>query len=671
MSFLFPTFLYGLLAVSIPIVIHLIELRRAKHVFFTNLKFIKEVKSITASHRRLKQWLILLARICFIISLVLLFSQPYLSNGNKIGLSTNRAKVFIDNSFSMQNEAKIGNNTLLQTALDQTNELTKFFNVNSSYQISTNSKFSYTDLNKSNFQKQVGLIKEAVNSRSLHSIFSWFNQEEDRKPFKGFLFSDFQKSIVKPNSFQIPDNVNEYYLVPIQSSSENNLLIDTVYSEDVFIRQNEENALQVRVRNAGITEKDCQVKFFIDNKQVSALSVNVPPNRTVPFTLNYRLSSNNMANCRIVIEDFPVTFDNTFYFILKPSESIKILEINSNNLIGNNLFTNENIFRYTASSVNNINYKQINQADLIVLNSINDIDAPLADNLRSFVQDGGNILIIPGDKVNYNSYQSFLAKLQLSNVQLVQNQQGASKSLLAYPEIRNPFFQNIFSEQNRNTILPQGTRLWRWNRSASDILSFKEGGSFLSSFRLGNGQIYMFASPLTEAYSDFQNHALFVPVMYKIGMLSSREQQPLAYSMSNRILTIPFKQSAPADQIVQLRKDSTSFIPEQQVRKNELVLGIPAEANEAGFYELIQKDSVLARLAFNFDKKESFLKQYTVQELQRLTAGQKNIHVINATNQLDLKKELTTENLGVPLWKYCLILCLVFMFTEILLIRYF
>ncbi|MDQ3291132.1 MAG: hypothetical protein M3Q05_07565 [Bacteroidota bacterium] len=580
--------------------------------------------------------------------------------------------MYIDNSLSMQNEARSGNNTLLQTAIDQASDLTKFFNVNSSYQLSTNTKLSYTDLNKSNYQKQIDLVEESVNSRSFLSVFSWFNQEEDRRPFKAFIFSDFQKSILKPSSLRIPDNTNEYYLVPIQSLNEDNVLVDTVFSEDAFIRPNEENTLQVRLRNVGNTEKnDCQVKFFIDNKQVSALSLDVPPNQTVPFSLNYRLSGNRTANCRIVIEDFPVTFDNTYYFNLRPSESIKILEINDNALVGNNLFTNENIFQYSAASINNINYKQINQADIILLNSIKEIDAPLADNLRTFVQDGGNVLIIPDEKVDYSSYQSFLAKLQLSNIQLTQNQQGVGKSLLAYPELRNPFFQNIFSEQSRNTILPQATRLWRWNRSGNDILSFKEGGSFLSSFRLGNGQIYMFASPLTEGFSDFQSHALFVPVMYKIAMLSSRQQQPLAYLMSNRILTIPLKQSMPADQIVQLRKDSTSYIPEQQVRKNELVLGIPTEANEAGFYELTQKDSVIARLAFNFDKRESFLKQYTPQELHSFTAGQKNIHVVNASNELDLKKELTTENLGVPLWKYCLILCLVFMFTEILLIRYF
>ncbi|QNF34603.1 BatA domain-containing protein [Adhaeribacter swui] len=672
MSFLFPSFLYALSAIAIPIIIHLVELRRAKRVVFTNLSFIKEVKNVTASHRQLKRWLILLARILFIIFLVLLFSQPYRSTGSQQALSTNRAKIFVDNSFSMQNQASTSENSLLQVALDQANRLTQLFNVNASYQLGTQAKLSYVDFSKSDFQKQISSINESANNRSLASVFAWFNQEEDRKPFKGFIISDFQKSNLKSPTLVIPDTVNEYYLVPVQSANNRNVFIDTVYSEDAFIRENENNVLQVKLRNAGNEDvNDCQVKFFIGAKQVSALSIDVPANKTVPFTLNYRLSGNQTANCRLVLEDFPVTFDNTYYFNLKPSENIKILELSGQNTVGDKLYTNENIFQYTSSAYNNINYKQIGQADFIILNSIEEIDAPLADNLRAFVQEGGNVLLIPAAKANVGSYQEFMRKLQLTSVQPMAGNQENKKSLLAYPDIRNSFFQNIFSEPSRNTILPSATKAWRWNRSASDILHFKEGGSFLSSFHLGSGQVYLFASPLTEEFSDFQSNGLFVPVMYKMAMLSSRQQQPLAYALNNRIFTVPFNQELPADQVVQLRKDSVSFIPEQQVRKNQLVLGIPTEANEAGFYDLMLKDKVLATLAFNFDKRESDLKQFSVQELRNAVAGQKNVHVLDTSNELNLQRELTNENLGVPLWKYCLLLCLVFMFTEILLIRYF
>ena len=46
MQFLYPSFLWTLLALAIPIIIHLFYFRRFKRVYFTNVKFLKEVKEV-------------------------------------------------------------------------------------------------------------------------------------------------------------------------------------------------------------------------------------------------------------------------------------------------------------------------------------------------------------------------------------------------------------------------------------------------------------------------------------------------------------------------------------------------------------------------------------------------------------------------------------------------
>jgi len=56
MQFLYPTFLWALLALAIPIIIHLFYFRRFKKVYFTNVKFLKEVKEETSA--RSQQWLL-------------------------------------------------------------------------------------------------------------------------------------------------------------------------------------------------------------------------------------------------------------------------------------------------------------------------------------------------------------------------------------------------------------------------------------------------------------------------------------------------------------------------------------------------------------------------------------------------------------------------------------
>ena len=105
MNFLFPSFLWGLLAVSVPIAIHFFNFRRTKRVYFTNVAFLKAVETQTSSFRKIKHWLILAARVLAVACLVLAFAQPFLPGKNKLGISRQGVtSLYLDNSYSMQNE---------------------------------------------------------------------------------------------------------------------------------------------------------------------------------------------------------------------------------------------------------------------------------------------------------------------------------------------------------------------------------------------------------------------------------------------------------------------------------------------------------------------------------------------------------------------------------------
>lgn len=78
MNFLFPTFLFGLSAIAIPIIIHLFNFRKYKKIYFTNVQFLKELKHESDSKSKLKEWIILLLRILAISSLVFAFAQPFI-----------------------------------------------------------------------------------------------------------------------------------------------------------------------------------------------------------------------------------------------------------------------------------------------------------------------------------------------------------------------------------------------------------------------------------------------------------------------------------------------------------------------------------------------------------------------------------------------------------------
>ncbi|HET9053816.1 MAG TPA: BatA domain-containing protein, partial [Cyclobacteriaceae bacterium] len=47
MTFLYPSFLWALLALSIPVIIHLFNFRKTTRIFFSNNRFLRQVKEVT------------------------------------------------------------------------------------------------------------------------------------------------------------------------------------------------------------------------------------------------------------------------------------------------------------------------------------------------------------------------------------------------------------------------------------------------------------------------------------------------------------------------------------------------------------------------------------------------------------------------------------------------
>src|SRR3990172_7812603 len=110
MTFLNPAILWGLFAVSIPIIIHIFNLKKTRKIEFSTLMFLKEIQETKQKRIKLKQLLILLCRIAFIIFLVLMFADP-LSKGF-LGAVNDKSPatvlILLDDSFSLTGRTTSG-----------------------------------------------------------------------------------------------------------------------------------------------------------------------------------------------------------------------------------------------------------------------------------------------------------------------------------------------------------------------------------------------------------------------------------------------------------------------------------------------------------------------------------------------------------------------------------
>ena len=98
MSFLFPAFLAGALAIAIPIVLHFVRRHAAPPLAFSDLRFLRGAQAATVRRRRLRDWLLLALRVAALLLLAAAFARPYLDGA---GVSRPLTVVALDRSFSM------------------------------------------------------------------------------------------------------------------------------------------------------------------------------------------------------------------------------------------------------------------------------------------------------------------------------------------------------------------------------------------------------------------------------------------------------------------------------------------------------------------------------------------------------------------------------------------
>ncbi len=694
MQFLFPSFLWALLALAVPLIIHLFNFRRTKRVFFTNVAFLKAVETQTSAFRRIKQWLILASRILFLGFLVLAFAQPFLPAKNG---STNRSSglgvnsLYLDNSLSMQNTTE--NKRYLDLAITKIDELLTLFRQSPNIQLVTND-FSGEDQAVTNGVKvkdRLTSVDLSSNPRTLESVYKRQNSLVQKHNASAnnhfFWFSDFQKSTAGDLKKIKLDSLNKLFLVPVQGKKNQNVFTDSVWLASPFIREMQNNILYVKVFNSGSEEVEkLPIKLFIDNAQASTASVDIAPNGSATATFNFTVKDKGFHRGKVSFDDQPITFDNDYYFVLNASPTIQVLHLfqqkSPADYVGK-VFDNDSLFSYRAYSASNVDVGQFKNANLIVLEGVETLSGTFRASLEEFVRGGGSLLIFPPTNPDANDYGQFLGGFGIQGISVLrQPALPQSQLAIAEPNRQNPFFIDVFERTTLqgtvNTPLMQPTLAW--SGVGEKILTFKNLQNFITATNAYQGHIYLCASPMDKAYGNFAEHAFFVPTMFKIASMSTKQERA-AYNFSEGSINLDIP-NVKKDATYKLKNVTTpnnkiEIIPLQRIVGNTLTLELPKSSQltdnqvlESGYYELQLDGKTEKLLAFNHDNEESKMDFYTPEELKTFFSGQKNVTIFDNLLDGDFVKTFQENNVGTPLWKYCVMLALAFLLIEILLIRF-
>ncbi|MGM9478550.1 BatA domain-containing protein [Pedobacter sp. GSP4] len=672
MNFLYPGFLFALISVAIPVIIHLFNFRKFKKVYFSNVQLLKEVEQQNSSKEKLKNLLILLARIMALIFLVLAFAQPYIPDHHQKTTAVNNVvSIYIDNSYSMEAINKDGN--LLDEAKRRAKELVKGFGINDRFQLLTNDFEGKHQrlLNEEEFIKALDDVKISAANRNLQQILNRQGNILTGSANKySFLISDFQNNSSTTNKLDTKADI-QYSFLKLNANTLPNVAVDSVWALSPNHQPGANERLVVQLKNYSDEEaKNIPLKLTINNQQKGLGAVTIPAGKTVKDTLSFSGLSAGWQKGVISIKDFPVTFDDTLSFSFKVDESFPVLSINGANA-GNYvkaLFAADTYYKLTENAESNINYSNFANYGLIVLNGLKNPSTGLVQQLKTYLSAGGTVVIFPDLDADIQTYNAFLSGLSLPVVQTL----NITPTKVDQIDFQNPIFKTVFEEIPKNLDLPAVTRYYTFveknTASKEDIMFLPGRKSFFSKYDVGNGQVYLSASGLNTTDGNLARHPVFVPLMYRLA-LSGGLEAPLYYNLGNDNALASKKIAMGKNQSLGISANNFEAIPEIRQVEGKTLIYIADQIKTAGFYNLKLADSLLAVYSFNNGRTESDMHYLGKAALEQL-AGKSNLKIFD-TDKDAVKLVAGANKIGQTLWKLCLILSLVFIAAEILLIRFF
>jgi hypothetical protein len=677
MQFLYPNFLWALFALSIPIIIHLFNFRKYKKVYFSNVAFLQNIRKETQSKSTLKNLILLLIRLLVIAFLVLVFARPYIPVNNDVKNSgTPMVAIYIDNSFSMEAEGK--NGLLLEAAKMKAHQLTEAFPYSTQYLLVTNN-FEWMHqqwVAKEQFIDWVSQVQATHIFRSVNQvsdrIHSLLPSKDSTLKLNTFLLSDFQKNTIEQN---VPLSLTNsmVYLVVFPNRNSANVLIDSIWFETPGHYIGKQEVLNVLVKNfSGEKYTDIPMQLYINDTLKASVVYSVEENDhqivTIPFA-NWRAG---VTQLKLEINDYPITFDNSFYanFTVEPACNVLIISDRKAIDYFATLFNDDENFITTSVDLRNIPYNNFFEYPLIILNELPEMNSGLISGLIAYIKQGGQVVFIPKIDGNVNDYNLFLSQVIGVRFESWQKQLGK----ITEPDESNELFEAAFKKSIKESRFPEYQGYFPITYSSKtgfSVLYKAESGSNLFIYnRFGEGKIYISALPFNKQVTDLATHPIFVPLFYNIGLQSTGQNISYYGLKPNTVAQLMLKSYTGENVQLLSETENLDFMPKSNYQNGTLLIFPQTDKMKAGTYNVKLDGNVEGKISFNYDRKESDVKCFSENELEDIfkKMGVNKLTLINPTAS-EFASEIKKMSEGNDLTQLFLWFVLVLFLIEILVIK--
>ncbi|HEY2159322.1 MAG TPA: BatA domain-containing protein [Isosphaeraceae bacterium] len=491
----------------VPLILHLLMRQTPKHVIFPALRLIRERQKQSKKRLRVKNWLLLLARMALLALMALALARPSLHTEAAIGgeeVDTAIALV-VDTSLSMEYTER-GNDRLQEAKLRAGDILKKATDRSEVFVIDSADANRPPSASPAMARKLVEALKLRDANRKLNAAVVQAYAVVAASPLprkEVYVLTDLAKSAWDFGSASVADaakkantpkmTINCYVLRLTPKEVQDVAVVAAEPASTVAI-QNEPLEIKAKVRSWG--PKTTRVaKLFLDKKPRGTQSIDLPENGEVEFSLFTPATLEpGLHQGEIRLEggtDF-MKFDDVRYFSFTVQSAQRVLIISDDQIDG--IFTHKalepdsdklqpgipQLVKVDRMAMTEFAEKGRGKLDryaaVFLLNVARPAEADWGE-LIGYVKAGGGLVVAVGERAVPESYNNVVAA-QLLPAKLETPHAMPANSFFAKPDLNHPLFSPYGREIDAKLAGVPVYRAWSVVPQASrTLLSFTDGAT--------------------------------------------------------------------------------------------------------------------------------------------------------------------------------------------------
>ena len=546
MSFLNPFFLFGALALAVPVLIHLVRREKSEVIQFSSLMFLLKVPKRSVRQQKLKNLLLMLLRLLILALLVVAFMRPYMADTPLSAADAGQSQgsvMLLDNSYSM----RYGTNfermkTAANKRIDQMGANDRMvlvvFNNNASV-------LSRPISDKNALKASVSAIEPSFGGTRYYEAF--VAADRALQQYSGvkknlIMISDFQRAGWNRSSRENvigKDVKTEMVNLGVESST--NVGVDNVSVDAASFTRTFGGRVVARIHNY---RKDqpvtVPVSLVVNDKEVGGRHpVTIPPNSTAlaEFTGFDLPIGPTKGKLKIEAVD-PLEVDNEFLFSMVRLEKLKVLIIDAGR--SRQSFYLKSAFasstdlpmEATVVTADSVRAEDLPMYSIVLINDVPKLSDRVRDRLTELRKSGqqGQFVIL-GEYADLAWWGSY-ASLPVKPVQKI----TATRNLGKPSVVVTSFDRNhgIFKKLNSVKFTLSTAQFYAYTQmelkpGATALAKFEDGSPAMAEFSGTDRGLVVFASSVDNAvqtgWNDFPLKASFVPMFIEVARYLSHSDE--------------------------------------------------------------------------------------------------------------------------------------------------